>query len=256
MTPGAGRYDTVTPSPRIKVALLHGDPLISAGLVVTLCEHRDFEVSVYSPAFTLATLRSIRSADVAVADYDTGLRLLALGPAQNPGIVLLTHHQSEAMICHALEQGARGYLLLGCGLEELVAGLRSVHAGCKALAPLVASRIADRLQQRALTPREMDILLQMTLGLSNKVIAHKLAMAEGTVKSHVKAVLSKLGASSRTEAAAIAQRRGIVQVEREPAHSTFNEGLRESSADVRAERRLGLVAADAPRDHFDLRKFA
>jgi DNA-binding NarL/FixJ family response regulator len=131
--------------------------------------------------------------------------------------MILTHSDSEAKICHALEQGARGYLLLGCSLQDLVDGLRSVYTGGIALGPLVASRIADRMKQQALTPREADILRYMMLGMSNKAIASKLTLAVGTVKTHVKSVLEKLDAQSRTQAVSIAQRRGILRDEDEPA---------------------------------------
>jgi DNA-binding CsgD family transcriptional regulator len=77
----------------------------------------------------------------------------------------------------------------------------------------VASRIADRMKQQALTPREADILRHMMLGMSNKAIASKLTLAVGTVKTHVKSVLEKLNASSRTQAVSIAQRRGILRDE-------------------------------------------
>jgi DNA-binding CsgD family transcriptional regulator len=127
--------------------------------------------------------------------------------------MILTHSASEAMIFHALEQGARGYLLFGCSLEDVIDGLRSVHGGGVALGPLVVSRMADWIKQQALTLREEDILRQMMLGLSNKVIARKLTLAVGTVKTHVKAILYKLDARSRTEATVIAQRRGILREE-------------------------------------------
>jgi two-component system NarL family response regulator len=124
--------------------------------------------------------------------------------------MVLTNSDSEAKICQALELGARGYLLLGCSIQELIDALRSVYIGNTAVAPLVASRIANRMSQPALTRREEDILRQVMLGRSNKAIAANLAMALGTVKTHVKSILVKLDAASRTEAVAIAQRRGIV----------------------------------------------
>jgi DNA-binding CsgD family transcriptional regulator len=81
----------------------------------------------------------------------------------------------------------------------------------------VASRIADRMKQQALTRREGDILRHMMLGMSNKAIASKLTLAVGTVKTHVKSVLEKLDASSRTQAVSIAQRRGILREDDEVA---------------------------------------
>jgi DNA-binding NarL/FixJ family response regulator len=156
-------------------------------------------------------------ADVVIADYESGLRLIASGGTLGRRVIILTHSDSEAKICHALEQGARGYLLLGCSLQDLVDGLRSVYTGGTALGPLVATRIADRMKQQALTPRESDILRYLMLGMSNKAIATKLTLAVGTVKTHVKSVLEKLNASSRTQAVSIAQRRGILRDEVEPA---------------------------------------
>jgi DNA-binding NarL/FixJ family response regulator len=199
------------------VLIAHSDPLISAGLAATLRKQRHFEVAVCSPesAVSLSTVSHFPSPDVVVADYDSGLRLTAAKLEWSHRVMILTHNDSEAKICHALELGARGYLLLGCSLKDLMDGLRSVQGGGIALGPLVAIRITDRMKQQALTRREEDILAQMMLGLSNKRIASKLAVAVGTVKTHVKSVLMKLDAASRTEAAAIAQRRGILQDERE-----------------------------------------
>ena len=226
---------------RIKVLIAHGDPLISAGLAVTLRKWRDFEAIVCSPDLTVsqATSGHLPPADLIVADYESGLRLIASAGAAGHRVMILTHSDSEAKISHALEQGARGYLLLGCSLQELIDGLRSVHVGGIALGPLVATRIADWMKQQALTTREADILRQMMLGLSNKGIAKKLTLAVGTVKTHVKSVLEKLGAASRTEAVAIAQRRGILREESEGLHAEVGavrigkrSGVRQSRPDA------------------------
>jgi DNA-binding NarL/FixJ family response regulator len=204
---------------RIKVLIAHSDPLISAGLASLLLNRRGFEAVVCNPALTAsrATASHFPSADVVVADYDSGLRLIESGGAGRHRVMILTHSSSEARICHALERGARGYLLCGCSLEDVIDGLRSVYGGGVALGPLVVSRMADWMKQQALTIREEDILRQMMLGLSNKGIARKLTLAIGTVKTHVKSILGKLDAASRTEAVAIAQRRGILGEEREVA---------------------------------------
>jgi DNA-binding NarL/FixJ family response regulator len=200
---------------KIKVLIAHSDPLISAGLAATL-KRRDFEIMVCSsaqaPAHSPAS--PVPSPDVVVADYDSGLRLIASVACRNR-VVILTHNDSEAKICHALAQGARGYLLLGCSLKDLVDALQLVHVGGTALGPIAASRVADRLKLKALTRREREILGQLMLGLSNKSIAANLALAVGTVKTHVKSILAKLEAASRTEAVAVAHRRGIMPEERE-----------------------------------------
>ena len=192
------------PNDTIKVLVAHSDALIAAGLESTLGRMRDFEMA--GGAGTRLPV-----ADVVIADYDSGLRLIAASAPVSRRVMILTHSDSEAKICHALEQGVRGYLLFGCSLQDLAAGLRSICQGGIALGPLVASRIADRMKQQALTRREGDILRHMMLGMSNKAIASKLTLAVGTVKTHVKSVLEKLDASSRTQAVSIAQRRGILR---------------------------------------------
>jgi DNA-binding NarL/FixJ family response regulator len=213
----------------IKIIIRHSDPLISAGVAAIFREQREFEVAACGPDLTEPgpTQRHFLSQYVVVADYNSGLRLTSSNSAWRDRVMILTHSDSEAMISRALEQGVRGYLLLGCSLKDLVDGLRSVHAGVIALAPVVAGRLADRMKQKALTIREEDILRQIMLGLSNKRIAFQLDLAVGTVKTHVKSILEKLGASSRTEAIAIAQRRGILAEEHEWPHPQIRGARRE-----------------------------
>jgi DNA-binding NarL/FixJ family response regulator len=201
------------PNERIKVLIAHADALIAAGLESVLGRMRDFEM--------VAPGTRLTAADVVIADYESGLRLIASGSSLSRRVMILTHSDSEAKICHALEQGARGYLLFGCSLQDLSEGLRSIYLGGIALGPLVASRIADRMKQQALTRREGDILRHMMLGMSNKAIASKLTLAVGTVKTHVKSVLEKLDASSRTQAVSIAQRRGILREDDEAVLSSL-----------------------------------
>jgi DNA-binding CsgD family transcriptional regulator len=141
--------------------------------------------------------------------------------------------------------------LLGCSLQDLFEGLRAVGGGGMALGPVVASRVAEWMKQQALTPREEEILGQMMLGRSNKRIATELSVAVGTVKTHVKSILDKLDAASRTEAVAIAQRRGILQEEREcppsPA-SVARTGARPGQPDSHGDSkwsRLGPRFTDA-----------
>jgi DNA-binding NarL/FixJ family response regulator len=207
-------------SERIRVRIAHSDPLIAAGLTATLERLREFELVPWdrtsAKAKVVGRLMVHPAAEhVVVADYESGMRLIASPDSLRQHVLILTHSDSEAKICHALEQGARGYMLLGGSLEDLIAGLKSIYMGGIAVGPLVASRIAERMKQQALTRRETDILRHMMLGLSNKNIASRLSLAVGTVKTHVKSILEKLDANSRTEAVSIAQRRGILREEDE-----------------------------------------
>jgi len=125
------------------VLIEHSDALISAGLAATLRRRRGFKVVFRSPDSTAVNWRESPgpSWDVAVADYDSGMRLLASEGAGRDRVMILTDSDSEARICHALQHGARGYLLLGCSIEDLIDALGSIHVGGIALAPLVVTRV-------------------------------------------------------------------------------------------------------------------
>src|SRR5712664_3222521 len=118
----------MTHSSKTKVFIAHGDPLITAGLAITLQRQRDFKAYVCKPGAALSgpTGSDLQSADVVVADYDSGMRLIMSAAAVRHRVIILTHNDGEASICRALEQGARGYLLLGCSLQDLFDGLRAV----------------------------------------------------------------------------------------------------------------------------------
>jgi DNA-binding NarL/FixJ family response regulator len=231
----------MTYSAKIKVLIAHGDPLVAAGLAVTLQKQTDFEAVVNRPASPGArrTASDLPVADVVVADYDSGLRLLASRGADRHRIMILTQSDGEAKICNALERGARGYLLLGCSLQDLLNGLRSVCAGGTAIGPMVASRVADWMKRPALTPREADILRHVMLGRSNKRIATQLGLAVGTVKTHVKSILAKLDAASRTEAVAIAQRRGLLEEDSEGLPAAPRVALIGDPSGIQEFRRAG-----------------
>jgi DNA-binding NarL/FixJ family response regulator len=196
----------------IRVLILHSDPFIAAGVDSVLSKRRDLKIVTARPGKEVAR-EGGAEADVVIADYASGLRLSNTGGASMGRVVILTHSDSEAQICCALEHGARGYLLLGCSPEDLVKCIRSVYEGGVALDPLVARRIAENMKQQPLTGREKGVLRQLMLGLSNKKIAGEFNLAEGTVKTHVKSILAKLHARSRTEAIAIAHRRGLLVFE-------------------------------------------
>ena len=239
-------------STQIKVLIAHSNPLISAGLSATLRSQADFGVAAYSDELCASPPETplLFSADITVADYNSGLKFAA----SRHRVVILTHIDSETKICHALEQGARGYLLLDCGVQDLLDGLRSVHAGGIALAPLAAARVADRMQRQVLTSREGEVMCQLVMGLSNKAIASRLTVSEETVKTYVKSILKKLDATNRTEAVAIAQRRGLLDEECGwPERSVRKIGVRYHASprrrndDARIWKRAGISDGDLRR---------
>ena len=96
--------------------------------------------------------------------------------------------------------------------RELVEVIRQVHLGRKRVPAEVASHLAEHVSDEALTVREIDVLRHIAGGNRNRDIADRLFISEETVKVHVKHIMEKLGASDRTQAVAIAVRRGIIQL--------------------------------------------
>jgi DNA-binding NarL/FixJ family response regulator len=92
-----------------------------------------------------------------------------------------------------------------------VLAIRQVHAGKKRVPPDVAAQLAENMGSESLTTREIEVLRQVADGNRNRDIADKLLISEETVKVHVKHIMDKLGAKDRTQAIAIAVRRGIIQ---------------------------------------------
>lgn len=204
---------------RANLLVMHPDPILSAGLVAALRQHNEFEVFVQG----VDNLGSDGPrVDVVIADYNSAMRLAednARKPPSLPGdakILVLTANDREADIRRAIEAGVYGYLLVGGSVDELVAGAKSVAGGLRYMSMSVAQRMADSLTRATLTSREIDVLKLVATGQPNKVIARHLSIELGTVKSHVSAIMTKLGASSRTQAARIAASRGLVADRAEP----------------------------------------
>jgi DNA-binding NarL/FixJ family response regulator len=127
-------------------------------------------------------------------------------------IIMLTTFEGDVEIQRALEAGARAYLLKSTPPRELAEVIRQVHAGRKRIPPEVAAQLAEHLSDESLTEREVEVLQQVAGGNRNRDIAEKLFISEETVKVHIKHIMEKLGANDRTQAVAIAVRRGIIHL--------------------------------------------
>jgi NarL family two-component system response regulator LiaR len=134
----------------------------------------------------------------------------------NIKIVALTSFKEKEYVEGALKAGATGYLVKNVSAEELVTAIRRAVSGQPSLSPEAAQVLIKRVNEPAgpgfdITEREREILALMIEGLSNADIAARLIVSQSTVKFHVSNVLSKLGASSRTEAVAIAMKHNLVK---------------------------------------------
>jgi len=130
----------------------------------------------------------------------------------NARIVVLTTYRGDVQAARALDAGACGYLLKSTLRKDLLDTIRSVHAGQRRIPPEIAVAMAEQ-RTDTLTERELEVLQQVAAGNPNKIVAAQLSIAEDTVKGHVKAILSKLGANDRTHAVTIALKRGIISLE-------------------------------------------
>ena len=125
--------------------------------------------------------------------------------------IMLTTFELNDDIRRALAEGALGYLLKSMPPRELVDAIRQVHAGKRIIPTQVATKLAEHYGDQPLSDREVEVLRHLVDGNRNRDIAEKLYIAEETVKAHMKHIMDKLGANDRTQALAIALRRGLVQ---------------------------------------------
>ncbi|MDQ2945580.1 MAG: response regulator transcription factor [Acidobacteriota bacterium] len=125
---------------------------------------------------------------------------------------MLTTSEGDAEIQRALRAGAAAYVLKSTAAGELLAVIRRVHSGGRHISSDVASLLAEHLGEDELTPRELEVLRLIREGHRNKEISARLAIAEATVKFHIKNLVDKLRANDRAQAVSIAIRRGMLQV--------------------------------------------
>jgi len=127
-------------------------------------------------------------------------------------IIVLTTYDGDEDIYRALQAGASGYLLKELFSEELLGAIRAVHGGRRWVPQAVAERLAGRVGSPDLTARELEVLMLIVKGNTNREIASALAISEATVKTHVNNILGKLGVTDRSKAATLAVQRGIVHL--------------------------------------------
>lgn len=146
-----------------------------------------------------------------LSGIDLAARLRASWPDLR--VIMFTSFAREQEIYEAFKAGACSYIRKGAARSELLQAIRAVHRGERYISPEIGRHLADHAQNSSLSARELEVLRHVMKGSSNKAIARVLAISEHTVNIHVKNILAKLGASCRTEAVALALKKGILQLE-------------------------------------------
>lgn len=191
------------------VHIMHADPVMTAGLRAILGEQEDFAVSTHA-----VCPHALSTAQIIVADYQSGIAASKQMPQDRyshaPRVLIVTQFDKEWEVRMAMDSGVHGYLLQGCSPEELVKGVRQLSQGLRYLSESVTRCVADSLSRESLTGRETDVLQLLAKGCCNKSIARELGIGVGTVKTHVKGLMSKLDATARTHAVVVATQRGLI----------------------------------------------
>ncbi|MFJ2543577.1 response regulator [Microbacterium sp. NPDC087589] len=207
----------------IRLVIADDHPIVRAGLTALFSLEPDLEVVAEAATPEEAVACAEReNPDVVLMDLqfgshsqNTGVdatrRIRALEAP--PYVLVLTNYDTDADILGAVEAGASGYLLKDAPPHELTAAVRAAAAGESALAPVIASRLLDRMRapRVSLSSREIEVLELVAAGRSNSEVADELFVSETTVKSHLAHIFSKLDVSSRTAAVSAARRKGILR---------------------------------------------
>ena len=205
---------------RVKLLIVDDHPVVRAGLSSMLAMHREIQV-VDATATCAQALESISRhlphvilLDLRMPEMD-GIAFLQLPAAMrgNARVIVLTSYERDEEIYRAVQAGAQGYLTKDASEAEMVSAILRVNEGRRVIPPHIANRLAERLMRSPLTARESEVLEELAAGLTNRQIGKRLRISENTVRNHVKSLLDKLEVSDRTEAATLAIRKGIIQIE-------------------------------------------
>ena len=204
---------------KIRILIADDYPVVREGLLEIL--NREDDMSVIGEATNgeeACLLYDKLSPDIVLLDLrmpkKDGLQViteLMTRSAPKPRIMVMTFYESEQDIRRVLKAGAKAFLVKGSHPQQIREAVRRVAQGENFLSPEIGFKLAESMSHPELSNRETEILPYLARGRSNKEIGRALFISEGTVKHHVKSILRKLDAIGRSEAMAIATRRGLIR---------------------------------------------
>ena len=207
------------PAARIRVVLADDHPVVRDGLAAIVNQQSDMVVvgEAGDGEEAIALFHALKP-DVMVLDLrmpkQDGVAVVQRVIESDPGarMLIMTTYDGDEDIFRSLSQGAKGYILKDAPRQEILTAIRAVNEERTYTSSSVAAKALVRMGKPSLTQRELDVLQLLAEGRSNKDIARRLDITEGTAKTHVKGILMKLDAISRTEAVTVAHRRGLVRL--------------------------------------------
>jgi DNA-binding NarL/FixJ family response regulator len=209
----------MTRSEKIRILLVDDHALLRHGLSAVLSLQKDFEVVGEAGDGHEAVKRASQlRPDIIIMDLAmpriNGAEATKLIKAELPDtkVMILTTFGMSADVSRALEAGASGAIVKDTAEKQLVAAIRGVFADRTILSPEIRHMLDNEPQPPELTERQLDILLSISRGLTNKDIATQFGLSPSGVKTHLEAILSKLGAATRAEAVGIAMRKQLLKL--------------------------------------------
>lgn len=208
-----------SPASPLKILVADDHAVVREGLAIAIGRQSDMHVIAEAEngheavAKTLAQLPDLSLLDVRMPLMD-GIEaarcILEKRPAAR--VILLSSYETPEEIYRAMEVGAQGYILKEAPMEEIFDSIRAVARGGIWISGKVGAHLAKRVSDQELTPREREVLRELSAGKSNKEIGAAFDISEATVKVHVTHILNKLKVAGRSEAINVAVKRGLVRL--------------------------------------------
>ena len=200
-------------SGKIRILIADDHAIVRMGLASLLGTQNDIEVVGEAEDGEVAVRKAVVIMDLMMPKMDGVAATVEIHrQLPNAKVMILTSYGASDGIAHALSAGATGALMKSTEFSEFVSAIRTVAAGGRVIAPEIARQLAEDPPVPELTPRQTEILHSITRGLTNADIAKQLGIREDSVKEHINAIFTKIGAANRPEAVAIAFRKHLLKV--------------------------------------------